>query len=166
VVVGATGNLGGKIVEYLLEKGAEVRAIVRLETDKDKIKRLEKKGVKVFQVDMASRSEISKCCIGADCVVSALAGLAETVLDAQKIVLDAAVEAKVKRFIPSDYSSDFTNLVPGENRNLDLRREFHKYLENAPIEDTTIFNGPFMDLLVSDMPLIPSPFDLNDSDWL
>lgn len=154
VVVGATGNLGGKIVEYLLEKGAEVRAIVRLETDKDKIKRLEKRGVKVFQVDMGSRSEISKCCIGADCVVSALAGLAETILGAQKIVLDAAVEAKVKRFIPSDYSSDFTNLVPGENRNLDLRREFHKYLENAPIEATTIFNGPFMDLLVSDMPLI------------
>ena len=36
VVVGATGNLGGKIVNALLAKGADVRAIVRLETDKKK----------------------------------------------------------------------------------------------------------------------------------
>jgi len=36
VVVGATGNLGGKIVNTLLIQGAEVRAIVRLETDKKK----------------------------------------------------------------------------------------------------------------------------------
>ena len=154
VVVGATGNLGGKIVNALLAKDAEVRAIVRLETDTTKIKHLEQKGVKVFQVDTSIKSEISRHCIGADCVVSALAGLRETIIDAQKIFLDAAVEAKVKRFIPSDYSSDFTNLVVGQNRNLDLRRTFHDYLDKAPIKATTIFNGPFMDLLTTDMPLI------------
>jgi uncharacterized protein YbjT (DUF2867 family) len=48
VIAGATGNLGGKIVTALLAKGAEVRAIVRLETDLKKIKHLEEKGVKVF----------------------------------------------------------------------------------------------------------------------
>jgi nucleoside-diphosphate-sugar epimerase len=83
-----------------------------------------------------------------------LAGLRETIVDGQKVVLDAAVEANVKRIIPSDYSSDFTNLIVGQNRNLDLRREFHQYLDKAPIAATTIFNGPFMDLLTTDMPLI------------
>ena len=156
VVVGATGNLGGKIVNALLTNGAEVRAIVRLATSADKINKLEQSGVMVFQVDMLSKAEISTCCIGAHCVVSALAGLSETIIDAQKIVLDAAVAAKVKRFIPSDYSSDFTNLVTGENRNLDLRRVFHEYLDKAPIKATSIFNGPFMDLLTTDMPLILS----------
>ncbi len=72
----------------------------------------------------------------------------------KKIVLDAAIEAKVKRFIPSDFSSDFTNLKIGENRNLDFRREFHTYLDKAPIQATTIFNGPFMDMLTKEMPLI------------
>ncbi|MBI3233996.1 MAG: NmrA family NAD(P)-binding protein [Bacteroidetes bacterium] len=154
VIAGATGNLGGKIVKALLSKDVEVRAIVRLETDVKKIKDLEQKGVKVFQVDTSNISEISKHCIGAHCFVSALAGLKETVIDAQKIFLDAAVEAKVQRFIPSDYSSDFTNLIEGQNRNLDLRRKFHEYLDTAPIKATTIFNGPFMDLLTTDMPLI------------
>ena len=43
VIAGATGNLGGKIVDALLAKDAEVRAIVRLETDVNKIKDLEEK---------------------------------------------------------------------------------------------------------------------------
>jgi nucleoside-diphosphate-sugar epimerase len=154
VIAGATGNLGGRIVNVLLAKGAEVKAIVRLETDIKKIKDLEQKGVKVFQVDTRNKSEISRHCIGADCVVSALAGLRETIVNAQTILLDAAVEANVQRFIPSDYSNDFTNLKEGQNRNLDLRREFHQYLDKAPLKATTIFNGPFMDLLTTNMPLI------------
>lgn len=154
VIAGATGNLGGKITNALLAKGVEVRAIVRLETDPQKIKDLEEKGVKVFKVDTRNTSEISKHCIGADCLVSALAGLKETIIDTQRVFLDAAIEAKVPRFIPSDYSNDFTNLKEGENRNLDFRRAFHSYLETRPIKATTIFNGPFMDLLTTDMPLI------------
>ena len=154
ILAGATGNLGGKIATALVAKGAEVRAIVRHETDAIKIKNLEEKGVLVFQVDTRNKSEISKHCEGAHCMVSALAGLRETVIDAQKVFLDAAVEAGVPRFIPSDYSSDFTNLVEGQNRNLDFRREFHRHLDSKPIQATTIFNGPFMDLLTTDMPLI------------
>jgi NmrA-like family len=154
VVVGATGNLGGKIVNALLEKGVEVRAIVRLETDSNKINLLKEKGVKVFQIDTTNKAEISNHLIGAACIVSAVSGLRETIIDFQKIVLDTAVDAGVPRFIPSDYSIDFTNLTNGKNRNLDLRREFHQYLEKSPIKSTTIFNGPFMDLLTTDMPLI------------
>jgi hypothetical protein len=60
----------------------------------------------------------------------------------------------VPRSIPSDFAIDFTDLVAGQNRNLDLRRDFHAYLDKAPIKATTIFNGPFMDLLTTDMPLI------------
>ncbi len=154
VVAGATGNLGGKIVKALLALDVEVRAIVRLGSDIKKIKDLEQKGAKIFQVDTSNKSEISKHCKGAHCLVSALAGLKETVLDTQKIFLDAAIEATVPRFIPSDYSIDFTNLNEGQNRNLDFRREFHEYINKKPIKATTIFNGAFMDLLTTDMPLI------------
>ena len=147
LIAGATGNLGGKIVNYLLNKGANVKAIVRKETDIQKIKHLEEKGVRVFQVNMNNKIEIAKHCLDIGCVISALSGLRETIIETQKALLDAAVNAKVPRFIPSDYSSDFTNLVDGQNRNLDLRREFHEYLDKAPIEATSIFNGPFMDLL-------------------
>lgn len=154
VVAGATGNLGGKVVNALLNNGAKVIAITRLETDKKDIDALKEKGVKVFQVDTLKLSEVAKCCEGADCVVSTLSGLKETIIDTQKVLVEAAIQANVQRFIPSDYSIDFTNLIEGRNRNLDLRKEFYRYIEEKPIKVTTIFNGAYMELLTTDMPLI------------
>ena len=154
LVAGATGNLGGKIVDALLEQGAEVRAVVRAETDAAKVKALREKGVQVFEIDMRDKNEIADVCAGAECIVSALSGLREVIVDGQKTLLDAAVAARVPRFIPSVYSLDYTNLIPGTNRNLDLRREFDEHLKTVPIQATSIFNGAFMDLLTTDMPLI------------
>jgi nucleoside-diphosphate-sugar epimerase len=154
VVAGATGNLGQRITQALLERGAEVRVIVRATSDVAKIKKLEGLGAKVFIINQWTVEEISKACMSASCIVSALSGLKEVILDAQKILLDAAVATGVPRFIPSDYSLDFTKFSPGENRNLDWRREFHQYLDKAPIQATTIFNGAFADLLTNEMPLI------------
>jgi nucleoside-diphosphate-sugar epimerase len=154
VVAGATGNLGGKIIRELVINDAEVHAIVRLETEPEKINQLVEIGAKVFPVDTSCASEIAKHCEGAHCMVSALAGLRDTVIDAQKVFFDAAVQANVPRFIPSDYSIDFTDLIDGQNRNLDLRRNFHAYIDKGPVMVTTIFNGAFMDLLTTDMPLI------------
>ncbi|MES2513350.1 MAG: NmrA family NAD(P)-binding protein [Bacteroidota bacterium] len=154
LVAGATGNLGGKIVNALIRKGADVRIVVRLESSKEKIEAFIKSGVTVYQIDMANSLEMKKACEDVSCVVSALAGLHETIIDAQLLLLNAAIAAGVPRFIPSDFSTDFTNLIPGRNRNLDLRRDFHKRIEHSAIKVTTIFNGPFMDLLTGDMPLI------------
>lgn len=156
VVAGGTGNLGKRIVNALLEKGADVRVIVRSSSDADTVKKLEDSGVTVFRVDTSNVAEVSNACMGASCVVSALAGLRDVVIDTQKVLLDAAIIAGVPRFIPSDFSLDFTNLDAGENRNLDLRREFHHYLDKTTIAATTIFIGPFMDLLTDQMPMILS----------
>lgn len=36
LIAGGTGNLGGRIIRDLIKRGAEVRAIVRQETDSEK----------------------------------------------------------------------------------------------------------------------------------
>src|SRR5208282_2725011 len=130
VVAGATGNLGGRIARALVERGAGVRALVRRGTARDKLERLEKLGVTIALVDLSSASQVTPACSGAACVVSVLAGLRDVIVEAQTVLLDAAIKAGVPRFIPSDYSIDFTKFPPGGNRNLDLRREFHQRLEN------------------------------------
>jgi nucleoside-diphosphate-sugar epimerase len=154
LVAGATGNLGGQIVQYLIAKGTEVRVIVRASSDKEKVKKLEQLGAKVFIVDMLNVEEVTAACIDVHCVVSALSGLEEVILVTQKVLLDAAIAAKVRRFIPSDYSLDFTKFNEGENRNLDWRRKFHKYLDTDDIDASSIFNGAFMDMLTGQMPMI------------
>jgi nucleoside-diphosphate-sugar epimerase len=154
LVAGATGNLGGRIVRALVDRGAEIRVIVRKSSDQGKIRQLETLGVKVYRVNNWNVEELAKACNGVTCVVSALAGLRDVIIDAQKVLVDAAIAAGVPRFIPSDYSLDFTKFSDGENRNLDLRREFHHYLDSTSISSTTIFNGAFMDLLTGQMPVI------------
>ena len=108
LVAGGTGNLGERIINALLDRGAEVHAVVRSGSDYKKTDKLERLGVKVFKVNMSSVEEVSKACTGVSCVVSALAGLRDVIIDIQKTLLDAAVAAGVPRFIPSDYSLDFT----------------------------------------------------------
>lgn len=154
LVAGATGNLGGKIVKELIKKGVSVIALVRKETQKDKINNLKLLGAEIVTTDFSSASLLSSSLKGVSCVVSALSGLYDVILEKQSILLDAAVIAGVPRFIPSDFSIDFTKFPEGKNRNLDLRRKFHILLDNAPISSTSIFNGAFADMLLKEMPLI------------
>jgi nucleoside-diphosphate-sugar epimerase len=154
LVAGATGNLGERIVRALLHMNIPVRILTRESSNKEKVIQLENLGAQVFTVDMNNVEEISNACLGVSCIVSAIAGLKDVVIDQQKRILDAAIKAGVPRFIPSDYSLDFIPFKDGENRNLDWRREFHKYLDKQAIKATSIFNGAFADMLTKEMPLI------------
>jgi nucleoside-diphosphate-sugar epimerase len=154
LVAGATGNLGGRIASALLARGAAVHALVRAGSDRAKVDALASRGVKVITAELTDPDELTAACAGATCVVSALQGLRDVIVDAQKQLIDAAVAAGVPRFIPSDFSTDFTGLPVGENRNFDLRRELHTYLESAPIAATSIYNGAFPETLTYNVPLL------------
>jgi len=154
VVAGANGNLGKRICIALVEKGAKVKALIRKETNSKTKEELETLGLEVFPIDYSDTQTLTAICKDANCVVSAFAGLEEVIIKIQKKLLNAAVAAGVRRFIPSDYSLDFTNFSHGENRNLDLRREFHKYLDVQAIAPTSIFNGAFMEMLTDQIPMI------------
>jgi NmrA-like family len=147
LVAGGTGNLGGRIIKALIKRGVEVRAIVRNGSEPEKVAKLTELGAKVITVDLSNVEQLKQACQGISCVVSALAGLHDVIVDSQIKLLDAAISAGVPRFIPSDYSSDFTKLPAGENRNFDLRKEFHQYLDKSPIAATSILNGAFADIL-------------------
>jgi hypothetical protein len=154
VVFGATGNLGNRIVRELLTRGADVRAVVRTGTDPEKTGTLAQMGATVDEVDLNSVDAIANASKGASCVVSALAGLQDVIVDLQKRVLDGALQAGVPRFIPSDFCTDYTDLVPGENRNFDLRRAFRAYLDATSIQASSIFNGAFADILQYNTPVL------------
>jgi uncharacterized protein YbjT (DUF2867 family) len=154
LVAGATGDLGGRIVKALSVRGATVRAVVRATTDSAKVETLKQAGVDVVRVNNWDVAELKDACKDVACVVSALAGLRDVIVDAQSVLLQAAVAAGVPRFIPSDFSSDYTHLPDGENRNFDLRKEFKAIIDKANIKATTIFNGAFAELLNYNIPFL------------
>ncbi len=154
VVAGGTGNLGSQICTALVALGAEVRVLVRFTTEDKKADALKAMGVHVVKVDFSATDDLAAACKGASCVVSALAGLEDVILGTQKRLLEGAIAAGVPRFIPSDYSIDYTKFDDGENRNLDIRRKFYNYISTVPIKPTSIFNGAFMDMLTDEIPMI------------
>ncbi|SHI52849.1 Nucleoside-diphosphate-sugar epimerase [Roseomonas rosea] len=154
LVAGATGDLGGRIARALRARGAAVVAPIRRGTEAGRVLALRHQGIEPLALDLDDEAAMTGACEGAACIVSALNGLEHTIIGTQSVLLRAAVAAGVPRFIPSDFSLDFTRTTPGGNRNLDLRRAFHGLLDAAPIRATSILNGGFADMLAGEMPLI------------
>ena len=154
VVAGSTGHLGKLIIKELLARHAHVKALVRRDTPLAKTAPLEKAGAVVIPVDYQNRVMLTEALRDAQCVVSALSGLRDVIVETQTDLLKAALNAGVPRFIPSDYCIDYTKLPDGSNRNLDIRREFAAVLDKTPIHAISILNGMFTDLLKDQAPLI------------
>lgn len=130
VVAGASGNMGGRIAKALTARGAEVIAVGHKSTN------------------------LEAACAGARCVVSAVQGLHDAIVDFQGRLADAALSAGVKRFIPSDYSTDFVPLEKGLNRNFDLRRELHEKVAGKATALTSVYCGAFAEILGYGTPLL------------
>lgn len=95
VVVGASGNVGKEISQELVKAGFNVTAFTREESTTTFPQSLT-----VKKVDYQSVESLTSALEGQDAVVSAIATVA---VGSQKILVDAAVAAKVKRFISSEF---------------------------------------------------------------
>jgi uncharacterized protein YbjT (DUF2867 family) len=154
VLAGATGDLGARIAAALGRRGVAFRALLRPGTSADVRSSLAAAGAVPIEVDYNDAAGLRNACEGASCVVSALNGLEPVMLGLQGQLLEAAVAAGVPRFVPSDFSLDFTKTRPGDNRNMDVRRAFMARIDEAPIEATSVLNGAFADLLTGQAPIV------------
>ena len=153
-LAGANGDLGFRIAKASVARGAQVRALLRPGAPAGQAAKLTAIGVALAEADPSDGSAMAEACRGAECVVSALNGVRDVILERQTVLLGAAVQAGVPRFISSDYSLDFTKTEAGGNRNLDLRRAFMAVADQAPIRVTTVLNGAFMDMVGAEMPIL------------
>ncbi|TFA99693.1 hypothetical protein CCMA1212_008606 [Trichoderma ghanense] len=97
-VLGASGNLGPHVINGLLEAGFEVTAITRLTSQWTF-----PEGVSVRRVDITSKEAIEGALQDHDALVSTISPAA---LGHQRTIIDAAVAAKIRRFIPSEFGVD------------------------------------------------------------
>ncbi|MDQ0634153.1 uncharacterized protein YbjT (DUF2867 family) [Arthrobacter pascens] len=117
LVVGATGSLGGKVVDELLKRGKSVRALVRSTTDASG---LENKGVEIARGDMLDLDSLVTAMRGADAVITTAAGYTRGGKNAQDIdtvgnanLAEAARRTGIRRFVlTSILTSDQTPHVP------------------------------------------------------
>lgn len=148
VVAGAAGELGSLIALDIIKRKSTVKGLVRPGTAASRTQALRDAGVIIIEIDLTDVPALTEAFQGATTIVSALQGLGDVLLGVQGKLLEAALAAKVPRFIPSDYTMEIPNLRPDANRNLGLRGEFHQVLDQSGIAWTSILNGAFMEMLI------------------
>ncbi|KAI8189702.1 Aspyridones efflux protein apdF [Colletotrichum sp. SAR 10_86] len=99
------GLVGLRVVKSLQDHGFTVTAISRTSSTATF-----PAGVAVRKADLSSVESLTAALAGQDAVVSAISTVAAVVKGAQDPLVDAAVAAGVKRFIPSEYGLNTRNL--------------------------------------------------------
>ena len=102
--VGATGNLGGRILRSLLSRGKKVRALVRPGSDAS---RLPQEGVEVVRGDLLDASSLDRAASGVSTVVTSAIGYSarkegdslRTDGEGNRNLVDAAKRAGVSKFV-------------------------------------------------------------------
>jgi uncharacterized protein YbjT (DUF2867 family) len=164
LVVGATGFLGGKVVDELLNRGKSVRALVRSTTDAS---RLESRGVEIARGDMLDLDSLVAAMQGADAVITTAAGYTRGGKNADDIdtvgnanLAEAAQRAGVRRFVlTSILTSDQTPDVP---------HFWHKKLAEDKLEQlgvpfVALRPGAFVDQVAS---MAGNPVEKGRLTWL
>lgn len=164
LVVGATGSLGGQVVDRLLARGKKVRALVRPASNAAK---LEVKGVEIARGDMLDLDSLVAAMTGAAAVITTAAGYTGNNKNAHEIdtvgnanLAVAASKAGVSRFVlTSILTSDQTPGVP---------HFWHKKLAEDKLEElgvpfVALRPGAFFDQIAQ---ISGDPFEKGRVVWL
>ena len=144
LVVGATGLVGSNLVKACRERGNEVRALVRPETmaDKTKTSSLRTSGATIFEGSLENFDSLLKACEGIDVVISAVGGAQ---IMQQTALIQAARQASIQRFIPSDYGSDPKFVEKGSCILFDQKAAIHKSIKESGLNYTLIHSHGFFE---------------------
>ncbi|KAI0377198.1 NAD(P)-binding protein [Hypomontagnella monticulosa] len=140
-LAGAQGNLGSALLEQLVAAGFQVSVLTRQDSY-----RTFPSTVVVKPVNYDSLDSLTDALRGQDAVVSALndAGIPK-----QFNLIEAAIKAGVKRFIPSDFGSNTFNekseKLPGYKPKVDTHDALAKAAANSDLTWTVVINGPWLD---------------------
>ncbi|PSN74848.1 NAD(P)-binding protein [Corynespora cassiicola Philippines] len=145
VVLIGKGLLGSFVLPALVDAGFTVTLLGRSEKSKQGLP----SGAKFQVVDYTSIDSLEAAFRGQDAVVSTV-GM-EGIMG-QKLMIDAAIKAGVKRFIPSDFGSSTTNPDAARFWHHIPMVEIQKYIkekaEAGSIEYTILSMGGFLEFVI------------------
>src|ERR1700734_1254279 len=105
VIAGGTGGIGRHIVDGILAtKKHTVKVFTR--RDPSESADLIAKGVDVVKVDYSDHTSLVKELHGVHTVIACLLAIDNSFIQSQLNLLDACLQAKVKRFAPSEFSGN------------------------------------------------------------
>jgi uncharacterized protein YbjT (DUF2867 family) len=142
LIVGATGHLGRELVSACRQQNAEVHALVRPATRRDasRMKALQEASATIHEGDLSDQASLRRACGAVEVVISAVGGM--QVAD-QAALVRAVRDAKVQRFVPSDFGLDPLASGPGSCVLFDAKKAVQDAVKAAGIPYTFIHANAF-----------------------
>ncbi|VUC25780.1 unnamed protein product [Clonostachys rosea] len=141
-VTGASGSLGTVIFDHLVSSGKFNITVLRRHGSSSKFP----EGTKVIDVNFDSVDELTAALKGQDALVSSVG---TPLLQGQKLLVDAAIAAGVKRVLPSEFGSnlDFANTrkLPVFAHKVEVQDYLKEKAKTTPITYTFVYNSAFLD---------------------
>lgn len=147
-VVGATGQFGHPLTLHLAAEGAEVLAISReaSERNRTKLKALEQAGCRLgFCADPTDEAALATLLEGCDTVVMVTRVSPESLATLDPLYLNAAKRAGVRRFVPNEFGAHTLGMERGISELFDAKKNMHDRIDAAGLEKTLIYPGLNMD---------------------
>ncbi|CAG9981912.1 unnamed protein product [Clonostachys byssicola] len=140
-ITGASGSLGTVIFEHLIASKFNI-TVLRRHGSSSKFP----EGTKVIDVNFDSLDELTAALKGQDALVSSVGS---SLLQGQKLLVDAAIAAGVSRFLPSEFGSnlDFPNTrkLPVFAHKVEVQDYLIEKAKTSPITYTFVYNSAFLD---------------------
>ncbi|MFQ4149583.1 NAD(P)H-binding protein [Arthrobacter sp. LAPM80] len=157
LVVGATGNLGGRVAKLLRSEGQEVRCLVRQSSDDTGLREL---GTEVVRGDLTVPASLKAACQGVDTVIATATAIGrriarishETIraVDEQGMscLVDAAEAAHVRRFVYMSFpGADAAIGTPLERAKLAIERQ----LVGSAMRTVIVRSDGFQEVILAPM---------------
>ncbi|MGA2400276.1 MAG: NmrA family NAD(P)-binding protein [Syntrophobacteraceae bacterium] len=155
-VIGATGQVGMALSLELDRLGHEVVAISRGRTaaNQSQLDKLQALGIlPVFQEDLTDMKTMAAVLSGCDIAIVALRANAGLVRQLGPPILEAAIKARVRRFVPDEFGTNTKCLDYGVGTLFDAKKEFQERVFTSGMEWTLLFPGGIFDYFLPNLRL-------------
>ncbi len=144
LVAGATGNLGPHLVKEFAQNGHQVSALIRPASmsNNDKVGPLRALDVRLISGDLNDQSSLERACQDQDVIVSAVGG--EQIM-LQNALAQAAANAGVERFIPSEFGVDPIAASENSCDLFDIKTMAQQQIKATGVPTTMVYNNGFME---------------------
>ena len=153
-VLGATGQVGTPLAHGLLANGHKVVAITRGRSARNeaKLRALEELGAELaFCEDLSDVDGLAPLLEGCEVLVASVAAEETFLVEVQPKVLEAAIKAGVKRFVPNEFGAHTQGLPMGAGVVFDHKKRFQEKLFASGLDWTLYYNGGIFDYFLPNL---------------
>jgi len=153
-IIGAAGQIGKPLTQGLLSLGHEVVLLCR-----DKASGLnplliefQEQGAQLIVLDsLSDKSALTSALAGCDTLICAVPGSKSIITHDEPLWLEAALEAGVNRFVPTEFGAHTLAIEYGEGEIFDHKKALHQKIFDSGIGWTFFYNGGIFDYFLPNL---------------